>query len=738
MTFSRQPAREPRAASPEEHYWEHIPDAFGGVEDISDTLICREQQQFFLTDRDGNVPAKNGRGLGLYSRDTRHLSVYDFAVEGVRPMVLLSTADSGFSQEQILGNHRVIREDSTVIGRATIEFRRERVVDGCLEERLSIANFNPFPIEIRPAYYFDADFADIFEIRGHTRQQQGRHSPPEVTKNTILYRYLGMDGVWRRTLIVFDQEPDEIDAHSVTFKISLGPRELTEIRFRVLFEETPERPSTEAPRRLEDEYAAWHASFAKIETDNEGFNHVLRRSISDLRLLWTKDAAGLGYVAAGTPWYATLFGRDSAITALQTLPFRPALARECLALLARYQGQIVAPAICEEPGKILHEVREDELSAIGELPYKRYFGSVDSTPLFLLLAAEYFHWTADKETLTSLLPAINAALRWLREFGDRDGDGFVEYATNSSTGLRNQAWKDSAEAVMHEDGTLCEGPIAAAEVQGYIYLAYTRLAPVLEALGQSERADELRRAAEELRRRFNEAFWLADRGYVALALDGEKRPSEVSSSNSGQVLWSGILSRSRASAVRGELFSEEMFSGWGVRTLSTAARTYYPLGYHVGTVWPHDNAIVANGLKRYGFDEDVNRIATGLFDAARAFPNFRLPELFGGQPRTETRPPVPYPVACRPQAWTAGAMLHTLQAMLGLFPDASRGRLYVIRPKLPPWLRSVSIEGLSIGAGRVDLRFTLDASGKTAVSFEVHGRLDVVQSTSWRLFEHQD
>ena len=721
-------SRKHQPLEPQERPWEHIPDVFGVVEDISDALVTREQNQFLLTDAAGNVPAGNRRGLGLYSHDARHLSCYELLLDGAHPIVLLSTADSGFSQEQVLGNHRMVQE-GRVVGRCTVELQRQRVLNHALEERLRITNFNTFPVTLHPSYVFDADFADIFEVRGHRRGMVGSHSHPEVGERTLAFAYLGVDGLWRRTLITFDQRPEVLTAGSASFHLHLEPRQTMELSLRVLLDgRAPTR--VDALRQLHREYAGWREAFVDIETDNEVFNQVVSRSVTDLRMLWTKDRTGQSYVAAGTPWFATLFGRDSIITSLQALPFQPEIARNCLAVLARHQGQFVDPARSEEPGKILHEVREDELSVAGELPYQCYYGSVDSTPLFLLLAAEYFHWTADRDFLVSLMPALDAALRWLRDYGDPDHDGLIEYRTDSPAGLRNQSWKDSGEAIMHADGSLCEGPIAMAEVQGYVYAAYLQLARLFQACGEMQRSDELERAAQRLRQRFNRAFWLAERGYPAMALDGSNRPSTVMSSNAGQVLWSGILSPARAARVRDALFRNDMFTGWGIRTLSSDCDSYYPLGYHVGTIWPHDNGVIAAGLKRYGFVDELNEVASALFDAARAFPSYRLPELFGGHPRSEFRPPVPYTVACRPQAWTAGAWLHLLTSMLGMVPDATNRRLYLVRPRLPYWLRHLRLRGIRVGEARVDVHIT-SHRGRTTVKTETKGDVTVQVVPSW-------
>ncbi|HLF77805.1 MAG TPA: amylo-alpha-1,6-glucosidase [Dehalococcoidia bacterium] len=713
----------------QERPWEHTPDVFGSVEDISDALVIREQSQFLLTDPAGNVTASSRRGLGLYYRDTRHLSVYEFTLDGAYPLVLLSTANSGFTQEQVLGNHRMT-QNGNVVGRCTVELRRNRIMGRSLEERLTVTNFNTFDVTIRPAYHFQADFADIFEVRGHQRHTPGHHSPPQVDAKTVSFAYFGADGVWRRTLIAFDQAPQSITAEEVSFELVLKPRQTVELSFRIVVNPQEAEEISDRAGHTQADYDHWHESFAMVHTSNEIFNEVLNRSIGDLRMLWTKDRTGQSYLAAGTPWFATLFGRDSLITSLQTLPFQPEISKHCLALLARHQGQFPDSFHCEEPGKILHEFRDDELSAIGELPYQRYYGSIDSTPLFLLLAAEYFRWTGDTEFLSDLMPAIEAALRWLRDFGDPDRDGFIEYMTDSSDGLRNQGWKDSGEAIMHTDGSLCTGPIALCEVQGYVYAAYTQLVPLLRSLGNEGLAKRLSHDASELRRRFNRAFWLAPERYPAMALDGQKQPSRVMSSNAGQVLWSGILSRERAAEVRGALFGNDMFSGWGVRTLSAETSAYYPLGYHVGTVWPHDNGIVALGLKRYGFDDEVNEIASALFDAAREFPSYRLPELYGGQPRKQYSPPVPYPTACRPQAWTAGAWLHLIQAMLGIVPDAANQRLFVVRPKLPSWLHDVDLQGIAVGTGRVDLHFS-QSGGCTRLTTKSEGGVKVQLTSRW-------
>jgi glycogen debranching enzyme len=714
-----------------ERRWEYLPDTFGGVESISDALIIREENIFLLTDQTGNVPAENNRGLGLYYRDTRHLSAYEFLLNGSSPVVLLSTADSGYGQEQFLGNHRAVTGEGHVIGRCTVEAIRQRVLgQGGLEERVRITNYNPFPVTVRPEYKFGADFADIFEVRGHPRAQPGYILDPEVSPGSIQHSYTGLDSVHRITRVVFDGAPEEVSPTRAVFSFELAPRQSVELRLQILVESQAGLGDGLDFQRVASDHAHWRETFVFVHTDNEIFNKVLDRSFTDLRMLWTHDSYGNGYFAAGTPWFDALFGRDSLITSMQTLAYRPDLARECLFMLGRLQGRRVDPASSEEPGKILHELREDELSTIGELPYGHYFGSVDSTPLFLLLAGEYFRWTGDVAAMRTFRSNITAALHWIREFGTPDPDFYLKYPTTSPTGLRNQGWKDSENCIVHEDGSLCSGPIALAEAQGYLYSALCGLVPVFEALDDPEEAERLRRDAEALKQRFRNDFWLPGRHLVPMALDGEMRPAEVMSSNAGQVLWSNILSQNQAAAVRDALFSNDMFTGWGVRTISSECPAFNPVGYHLGTIWPHDNAIIAAGLKRHGFDEEVNEVATALFDTACAFPSFRLPEVYGGHPRAAHQPPVPYPVACRPQAWASGAMLHVLQSILGLAPDALNRKLYIVRPRLPYWLGEVRLRGLRVGEGYVDLTYNR-SHGRTRAEVERAQDVVVVHTNRW-------
>jgi glycogen debranching enzyme len=428
--------------------------------------------------------------------------------------------------------------------------------------------------------------------------------------------------------------------------------------------------------------------------------------VADLRLLVNDGPVEGGrYVAAGIPWFATLFGRDSLLTAMQSLAFRPQLAVETLEVLAALQATEVDDFRDAEPGKILHELRVGETARAGELPHSPYYGSVDSTPLWLVLLGATYDWTGDRALVDRLWPNALAALRWIDEWGDRDGDGFVEYERRSPRGLLNQGWKDSGDAIRDRTGRESKAPIALAEVQGYVYDAKLRMARLATIRGDAALTARLTREAALLRDRFEEAFWVEDQRYYAMALDGEKRQADAVGSNAGHCLWSGIVSPERARDVADKLLGPALFSGWGIRTYASNQRGYNPFGYHTGTVWPHDTSLAAAGLKRYGFQDEANRLVGHMLEAAQHFSEFRLPELFCGFDRETAPMPVPYPVACSPQAWSAGAVFMFLQTMLGIRAHADTRELELLRPNLPDWLAKVTVSNLRIGEASVDLLF---------------------------------
>lgn len=705
------------------------------IEDIRDALVIREDGVFLLMDKTGSVPAGNESGFGLYSKDTRFLSEYEFTFSRTAPVMLLSLAEKGYAAEQVLTNPSMHTMDGRAIRRETVEVRRVRVLRDALEETLSVTSFNPFPVTLDFRYRFGADFVDIFEVRGQRRAARGKLHPPQVSEGGILFSYTGLDGELMATRISFSQPPHFMTAREVVYRLTLQHREAQTITLTIAPSRVRARPLTRTrAQHLAQEYKGWRDQSTRILTSNEMFNAVLDRSLNDLRTLWTEEQGVVeSFLAAGTPWFDTLFGRDSVIASFESLALTTAISQATLRALGRLQGTEQNEQRDEEPGKILHELRQGEMARTGETPFSRYYGSVDSTPLYLMLAAEHWLWSGDRALLRALDPVLTNALTWTARYGDQDGDGYLEYHRESADGLLNQGWKDSGDAIAAHDGRLARSPIALVEVQAYLYAAKMGLARLEDDRDNHSTADRLRAEARTLKARFNRDFWMPSAGTYALALDGSKQQVDSIASNPGHALWAGIVTQARAKAVVERLMKPDMFSGWGVRTLAATEPAFNPLGYHVGSVWPHDNAILAMGLKRYGFEVELNHLATALFDVAQRFDYFRLPELFCGTERTPQSAPVPYPVACRPQAWAAGAIPMVLTAILGLRPDAPRGHLYVVRPQLPPWLDRVQIRDLRIGAATVDLLYEL-RNRRTQVSVLAStGRLQVTMVNKWPL-----
>ena len=678
----------------------------------SKTLAVKEGDVFLYSDREGNLDHGGMYGLGLYAHDTRFLSHFRMTVGGRDPVLLSSSAERGYMGHVDLTNPDLYEGDRVAVPQQTLNIRRVRVIDGRLFERVRVKNYNPFAVAVDVAFTFGSDFADIFEVRGMLTPEHPRIEPPLLEADRVVLAMVGRDGVRRETRISFGSKPDDLRAEDglvhATFRLSLGPYQTKLVSLTVDpvtgEERPPEVEFDVAVHRLRRSYEEWERDCTRLVTDNELFNELLDRSLRDLRALATRTDGG-EIIQAGIPWYATVFGRDSLITSHQLLSINPRPARETLRFLARHQGTKVDDWRDEQPGKILHEVRRGELAGAGIVPHTPYYGSVDATPWFLIVFAQHLRWTGDVAFAEELLPAAEAALRWIDTYGDLDGDGFVEYLCRSPGGMRNQGWKDSNDAVVHADGRLAEPPIALAEVQGYVYLAKERMADVYEALGQRERARELLAQAEELRRRFNEAFWMEDERYFAMALDADKRQVRTVTSNPGHCLYCGIVDEDKAVALAKRLLAPDMFSGWGVRTMSKSAVAYNPMSYHNGSVWPHDNALIAAGLKRYGFVRATNRVATALFDAAITADYMRLPELFCGFTRRTPNRPVSYPIACSPQAWAAGSPFLMLQAMLGISAQANRNLLTVNKPQLPTWLNTVEVRDLAVGTSRISLLF---------------------------------
>ncbi len=696
-------------------------------------LTIKEDDTFLVAGVDGGITEGNVQGLGLYHRDTRFLSVYELQVSGADPILLSSSAARGYLAQVDLTNPDVWEGDRLAVPQQTVNVRRTWILGAGLHERIRVKNYASVPVEVTLDLVLGADFADIFEVRGLRRTTRGTVVQPRLTDRGADLAYLGQDDLFRVTRVTFSEDPQDAELSGglarFRFRIPLRPQQTRLLGVHIeprVGEEHPRAGDFDATlHRLRRSYEAWEDACTRIHTDNEVFNVLLERGRRDLRVLRSTTPEG-GVVFAGVPWNAAIFGRDAAIAAYAALSLEPGLAADTLRLLARLQGRRDDPWRDEQPGRILHELRRGELASAGAIPHTPYYGSADATPLFLMLAAAYFRWTGDRALIEQLRGNIDAALDWIDTHGDVDGDGFVEYERRSPRGLENQGWKDTGDAIVHPDGTPAEGPIAVAEVQAYTYMAKARMAEIMQILGSDERAEGLRKDARLLRERFNRDFWMPQDGYYALALDGHKARVETVTSNPAHGLYCGIVDADKAASVARRLLQPDMFSGWGVRTMSKGAAAYNPMSYHNGSVWPHDNAVIAAGLKRYGFHDATVQVAGGIFETAMEAEYMRLPELFCGFTRRPPNPPVLYPVACSPQAWSAASVFLLLQAMLGISARGHENLLTVNAPMLPPWLEWVDITGMRVGAGRVSLRFTRERARTSFTVTHREGEVRVV------------
>jgi glycogen debranching enzyme len=673
----------------------------------------KEGDMFLFADAEGNLDAEEAIGAGLYYRDTRFLSDYMLTFDGRSPLLLSTSADRPYSSHIDLANQDLTDPDGTVTAvQGTINIRRTRVIKDRLYERIRVKNYNASPVSMWVELTFSSDFADIFEVRGLKRSQRGKLALPKAGKRSAVLAYLGQDNVFRETRINFELGPDEVevtgDKVAVRWHVQLEPSQTRVIALtvepRIAASHAPLETFDAAVHMLRRSYEEWERGCTRVWTDNQLYNSLLTRALRDLRALRTPTEHG-DMVAAGIPWFVAPFGRDALMTCHQTLMINPDLTRTTLEVLAKYQADEIDTWRDAEPGKILHEYRQGELANAHVIPHSPYYGSVDSTPLWLLLLGTYYRWTDDLAFCRELLPNVERALHWVDTYGDLDGDGFLEYQASSPRGLANQGWKDSHDSVVHADGKIAQGPIALSEVQAYTYMAKLRIADIYQALGRGDRAAELRAQAAELKANFNERFWVESEQYFAEALDGEKRQVASVTSNPAHGLYCAIVDRERAHLMARRLLAPDMFSGWGIRTLSKASVAYNPMSYHNGSIWPHDNAFIGAGLKRYGHAKAANRLATALFDMAVTVDDMRLPELFCGFTRRSPQRPVAYPVACSPQAWASGAPFLLLQAMLGISATAPENTLLVKQPHLPPWLNTVELHNLRVGRSTISVVF---------------------------------
>jgi glycogen debranching enzyme len=593
-------------------------------------------------------------------------------------------------------------------------------------------NYGLSPIQVTLAIQFDADFADIFEVRGTKRNQRGQHLPPEAFQNSVILAYLGLDNVLRRTTIEFLPEPDSLTTREARFQIGLKAKEETSIYSSVLCQRDSGTVKAFSFQRafgqMEREFDRSGLDECHVRTSSETFNALLTRSSADLRMLIEGNPEG-SYPYAGVPWFNTIFGRDGIISAFQCLWITPRIAEGVLKYLAETQAESLVPEQDAEPGKILHETRRSEMAVTKEVPFARYYGSVDSTPLFVMLAGGYFLRTANLTFLRTLWPNILRALDWIDKYGDCDGDGFVEYKQFSPRGLIQQGWKDSDDSVFHADGRLAIHPIALCEVQAYVYAAKRSAALIAIALGEPDFAEQLNREAEVLRKKFDEAFWCDELNLYALALDGHKAQCRVRTSNPGHTLMCRIASQERAEAIAASLMSEQMFSGWGIRTVGASEARYNPMSYHNGSVWPHDNSLIGLGFSFYGLHEPVARILHALYEASRHMDLQRLPELFCGfHKRSNSSGPTLYPVACSPQAWASGSIYLLLRACLGLTIRARERQVYFTNPSLPENIDEVRIENLTVVDAAADVIIRRQPHGVTVDVLRKHGDLEILKS----------
>jgi glycogen debranching enzyme len=658
---------------------------------------------FTVTDVVGDFPIHARGELGFYWRGTRHVSVLELRVGGARPLLLVSELSGDEREIEVEMTNGDLRATPLVPRDVLHICRRQTLDDECLELEAIVANHHHSAVATTLTFEVQSDWKDMFEVRGKERTTRGRELPPTVTPRGLTLRYLGLDGVERWSAIELEPPPDSVsEKGALEYHLALLPGESRRYVLRIRpghGEPVPGSVPTFAGYASRVRHAArrWREGAVRFRSSEPALEQVLARASTDLGLLVTDTDDG-PFPYAGIPWYATPFGRDAIITAIQVLPWKPDLAAGVLRYLARRRARAFDDFTDAEPGKILHEYREGELAALREIPFIPYYGTVDATPLWLVLLGLYHAVSGDAELVKELWDAAEDAAAWIEGPGDQDQDGFLEYARRSPVGLRNQGWKDSGDAIHHESGALATGPIALVEVQAYAYAARLAFARLVEDVkGNAERAHAFRTRAEELRERLERAFWDEELGTYVIALDGDKRPCRVASSNAGHVLWAGAASPAHAKRVAQRIFQPDLFSGFGVRTLAVGSRLYNPMSYHNGSVWPHDNALIADGLRRYGEPDRAAALLRALVDAARAFPLARMPELFCGFPRLEARGPVPYPVACAPQAWASGALLQAAAACLGITIDAVNGRVSFEDPRLPEGVDWLEAEGIRIG-----------------------------------------
>ncbi len=672
------------------------------------TQVLKHDQIFAVFDRNGDIHHVGQGEHGIYYYGTRFLSHLDLQLDSKRLILL----DSEMKNDNValavdLTNPDYFKGDTLIYPKDNLHvFRWVMLWERNCYQRFQIKNYHDKPIKIELKFNYGADFVDIFEVRGMHRKQRGVMLSPEIKSSSVMLRYKGLDNVTRQTQLLFSKKPKKITEEEATLEIKLKPNESKEIALTIrCYSDKPKAKLISyetAHTKSQKELKATLKNSCDIFTSNEQFNDWINTSLVDMHMLLTQLDTG-PYPYAGIPWFSTAFGRDGIIAALEMLWINPEIAKGVLSFLAETQAKEEDPSKDAEPGKILHETRRGEMANLGEIPFGLYYGSIDSTPLFVYLAEAYYQRTNDIGFIKKLWPSIEAALNWIEEYGDPDKDGLIEYSRRSDKGLTQQGWKDSHDSVFYKNGKIAKPAVALCEVQAYVYGAYIGAATLSEVLGKEEKAAKLKEKAASLKSIFHKKFWSEKIGTYVLALDGDKKPCHVKSSNAGQCLLTGIVDPEYAKRVAKNLFTDDMFSGWGVRTISSDEVRYNPLSYHNGSVWPHDNALIAKGLALYGLKEEAEKLLTSFFDASIYIESRRLPELFCGFPRRRAEGATPYPVACSPQAWAAGSSYLFLQSALGLKIDTPNNQVIISHPSLPSYLNFVEIKNLIVGDKKCDL-----------------------------------
>ncbi len=705
------------------------------------TATLKDDDLFLVTDTLGNISeclvSDANASMGLFCADTRFLSRLELQIEGRSPVLLSSTAEKGFVLS-VLGTNPQIEGH---LESDTVGIQRELVLNGGLFEVLKVSNYSTQTIRFELSLSFGADFVDLFEVRGHHRPQRGQllrlapAQPADWVEAGLTLAYRGLDHSLLESRIQFvNHKPDLLKGNTVVWCLELASHETQQLGYRLqMFTNSRPTSKVSAPATLAQakgaelvEQQTWQEQVTQINTDNPTFNQVIKRAEQDVHLLlqsFRGERAGKA-LSAGVPWFSTLFGRDAIISASQMLILDPSIARNTLKLLAYYQGKAEDDWRDEEPGKILHEIRLGELARCNEIPHTPYYGTVDATPLWLMLYSEYYAWTDDQETIEALWPAAIAAMAWV----DRNlkQTGYLSYGRKSSRGLANQGWKDSGNCIVNRKGQLATGPIALCEVQAYVYSAKIRLSAIAQGMHRPDLAERWQEQARALKQRFNRDFWLEEQDYCALALDGAGKPVDSVTSNPGHCLNLGIFLPEKAYSVAERLRAPDMFNGWGIRTLSSLSPAYNPMGYHIGSVWPHDNALIALGLRSLGLIDQALELAQGLIDMTLHQPYFRPPELFCGYERLADSKPVQYPVACSPQAWATGSLFQLLQMMANLVPDIPNNCLRIIDPALPESINHLALHNLRVGTTLLDLEFERSGSTTACRVANKRGNLRVI------------